>query len=75
MSDSNFRVFTSRDVIGLEIGGAVKNFIAVAAGMCEGLGLGTNAKSGLVTRGYAEMQRLGLALGAKSSTISGLSGE
>lgn len=75
MSDSNFRVFTSRDVIGLEIGGAVKNVIAVAAGMCEGLGLGTNAKSGLVTRGYAEMQRLGLALGAKSSTISGLSGE
>lgn len=75
LSDGSFRVFTSRDVVGLEIGGAVKNVIALAAGMCEGLGLGTNAMSALVTRGCGEMRRLGLSLGAKSSTISGLSGE
>lgn len=70
----NFRVFTSKDVMGVEIGGAVKNVIALAAGMCEGLGLGTNAMSGLVTRGCAEMRRLGLALGARPSTLAGLSG-
>jgi glycerol-3-phosphate dehydrogenase (NAD+) len=75
LSDDNFRVFTSKDIIGLEIGGAVKNVIALAAGMCEGLGLGTNAMSGLVTRGCGEMRRLGLTLGARPSTISGLSGE
>jgi glycerol-3-phosphate dehydrogenase (NAD+) len=74
MSDDSFRVFTSQDVIGVEIGGAVKNVIALAAGMCEGLGLGTNAMSGLVTRGCAEMRRLGLTLGARPSTIAGLSG-
>lgn len=75
LSDDSFRVFTSRDVVGLEIGGAVKNVIALAAGMCEGLGLGTNAMSALVTRGCGEMRRLGLSLGARPSTISGLSGE
>lgn len=74
MSSENFRVFTTKDVIGVEIGGAVKNVIALAAGMCEGLGLGTNAMSGLVTRGCAEMRRLGLTLGARPSTIAGLSG-
>ena len=74
-SSENFRVYTSHDVIGVEIGGAVKNVIALAAGMCEGLGLGTNAMSGLVTRGCAEMRRLGLQLGARPSTIAGLSGE
>ena len=74
MSSENFRVFTSKDVMGVEIGGAVKNVIALAAGMCEGLGLGTNAMSGLVTRGCAEMRRLGLTLGARPSTIAGLSG-
>lgn len=74
MSSENFRVFTSKDVIGVEIGGAVKNVIALAAGMCEGLGLGTNAMSGLVTRGCAEMRRLGLTMGARPSTIAGLSG-
>ena len=74
MSSDNFRVFTTKDVIGVEIGGAVKNVIALAAGMCEGLGLGTNAMSGLVTRGCAEMRRLGFVLGAKPSTIAGLSG-
>lgn len=74
LSSDNFRVFTTKDVAGVEIGGAVKNVIALAAGMCEGLGLGTNAMSGLVTRGCAEMRRLGLTLGARPSTISGLSG-
>ena len=74
ISDDNFRAFTSRDVMGVEIGGAVKNVIALAAGMCEGLGLGTNAMSGLVTRGCGEMRRLGLTFGARPSTIAGLSG-
>ena len=73
-SSEIFRVFTTTDVIGVEIGGAVKNVIAIAAGMCEGLGLGTNAMSGLVTRGCGEMRRLGNTLGARPSTISGLSG-
>jgi glycerol-3-phosphate dehydrogenase (NAD+) len=74
MSSENFRAFTSKDVIGVQIGGAVKNVIALAAGMCEGLGLGTNAMSGLVTRGCAEMRRFGLTMGARPSTIAGLSG-
>lgn len=74
MAGEDFAVFTSRDVIGVEVGGAVKNVIAIAAGMCEGLGLGTNAMSGLVTRGCGEMRRLGIYLGASPSTISGLSG-
>ncbi|KAL7581687.1 hypothetical protein ACA910_022232 [Epithemia clementina (nom. ined.)] len=74
LSDDRFRCFTTRDVMGVEIGGAVKNVIALAAGMCEGLGLGTNAMSGLVTRGCGEMRRLGLSLGALPSTIAGLSG-
>lgn len=74
MAGEDFAVFTSRDVIGIEVGGAVKNVIAIAAGMCEGLGLGTNALSGLVTRGCGEMRRLGIYLGARPSTISGLSG-
>jgi len=73
-SSENFRVYTSHDVIGVEVGGAVKNVIALAAGMCEGLELGTNAMSGLVTRGCAEMRRLGRSLGARPSTIAGLSG-
>ena len=75
MSSDNFMVFTSKDVMGVEVGGAVKNVIALAAGMCEGLGLGTNAMSGLVTRGCTEMRRLALTLGAKPSTIAGLSGK
>jgi glycerol-3-phosphate dehydrogenase (NAD+) len=75
ISDNNFRVFISSDVIGVEIGGAVKNVIALAAGMCEGLGLGTNAMSALVTRGCGEMRRLGVKLGAQPSTIAGLSGK
>ena len=74
LSDDSFRVFTTKDVIGVEVGGAVKNVIALAAGMCEGLGLGTNAMSGLVTRGCGEMRRLGLTFGAMPSTLAGLSG-
>lgn len=74
LSDDEFKCFTSQDVIGVEIGGAVKNVIALGAGMCEGLGLGTNAMSGLVTRGCNEMRRLGLTFGARPSTIAGLSG-
>jgi glycerol-3-phosphate dehydrogenase (NAD+) len=74
VSDGRFKCFTSTDVIGVEIGGAVKNVIALGAGMCEGLGLGTNAMSGLVTRGCNEMRRLGLTFGARPSTIAGLSG-
>lgn len=74
VSNDSFRAFTTKDVVGVEIGGAVKNVIALAAGMCEGLGLGTNAMSGLVTRGCGEMRRLGLTFGARPSTMAGLSG-
>lgn len=74
LSNDNFRAFTTKDVVGVEIGGAVKNVIALAAGMCEGLGLGTNAMSGLVTRGCGEMRRLALTFGARPTTIAGLSG-
>lgn len=61
-------------MVGLEVGGAVKNVIALAAGMCEGLDLGTNAVTALVTRGLYEMQRIALAMGGRASTIMGLSG-
>ena len=74
MTSDTFKVFTSHDVIGVEVGGSVKNVIAIAAGMCEGLKLGTNAMSALVTRGCGEMRRLGLYLGAEPSTLAGLSG-
>jgi glycerol-3-phosphate dehydrogenase (NAD(P)+) len=69
-----FRVYTQPDVIGAELGGAVKNVIAVATGVCEGLGLGFNARAALITRGLAEMTRLGLALGADAETFAGLAG-
>lgn len=75
LSDDTFRAFTSKDVVGVEIGGAVKNVIALAAGICDGLGLGTNAKSTLVTRGCGEMRRLAMTFGAQPSTIAGLSGK
>jgi glycerol-3-phosphate dehydrogenase (NAD(P)+) len=68
------RVYTSQDVIGVELGGALKNVIAIAAGLVDGLGLGDNAKAALVTRGLAEMRRLGEALGARPETFAGLSG-
>ena len=69
-----FRIYTSDDVIGVELGGALKNVIAIAAGICDGLALGSNAKSALIVRGLAEIKRLGIAAGAKQGTFSGLSG-
>ena len=68
------RVYASEDVVGVEVGGAVKNVLAIATGLCDGLGLGLNARAALITRGLAEMTRLGLALGAKTETFMGLSG-
>ncbi len=69
-----FRIYTSYDVIGVELGGALKNPIAIAAGIGDGLGFGANAKAALVTRGIVEMARLGVAMGAKEATFWGLSG-
>lgn len=69
-----FRVYTQHDVIGVELGGAVKNVMAVATGIAEGLGLGFNARAALITRGLAEMTRLGFALGADPATFAGLAG-
>lgn len=69
-----FRVYTNRDLVGVEICGAVKNIIAIAAGLADGLGLGDNARAALITRGLAEMARLGKALGADPITFSGLAG-
>ena len=69
-----FRVYTNRDLLGVELAGALKNVIAIAAGICEGLGYGDNAKSALMTRGLAEMTRFGVALGADKSTFFGLAG-
>lgn len=73
-SSPYFRVYTHTDVIGVELGGALKNVMAVATGIAEGLGLGFNARAALVTRGLAEMTRLGVALGAEQSTFAGLAG-
>jgi glycerol-3-phosphate dehydrogenase (NAD(P)+) len=73
-SGSRLRLYTNRDVVGVELGGAVKNVIAIAAGAVEGLGLGTNTLAALITRGLAEMRRLALPLGAQADTLSGLSG-
>lgn len=69
-----FRVYTSDDMIGVELGGALKNVIALCAGVSDGLGYGDNTKAALMTRGLAEITRLGLAMGAKAQTFSGLSG-
>jgi glycerol-3-phosphate dehydrogenase (NAD(P)+) len=73
-TNSYFRVYTSDDVIGCEIGGALKNVIAIAAGIIDGLGIGDNTKAALITRGLAGMTRLGVTLGANPITFSGLSG-
>ena len=69
-----FRVYTSTDLKGVEMGGALKNVIAIAAGVCDGLGFGDNSKAALVTRGLAEMRRLGVAVGSRHETYTGLSG-
>jgi glycerol-3-phosphate dehydrogenase (NAD(P)+) len=68
------RVYSHDDVVGVEVGGAVKNVMAIAAGVCDGFGLGLNARAALITRGLAEMTRLGVALGARSETFMGLAG-
>ena len=70
----NFRVYTSDDIIGVELGGALKNVIALCAGISDGLGYGDNTKAALITRGVAEISRLGVTMGAKASTFAGLSG-
>ena len=69
-----FRVYTSSDIVGIELGGALKNVIALAAGTVDGLGYGDNTKAALMTRGIAELTRLGEALGGKPETFSGLTG-
>lgn len=73
-NSETFRIYTNSDVIGTELGGSVKNIIAIACGVCDGLGFGTNTKAAILTRGLAEMARLGKALGAKQNTFAGLSG-
>ena len=73
MSSGNFRAYTSDDMIGVEVGGAVKNVLAIAAGMSDGLGFGANTRIALITRGLVELMRLGVAhLGAKEETFMGL---
>ena len=74
LSAPEFRVYTHDDVAGVELGGALKNVMAVATGMVEGLGLGFNSRAALITRGLAEMTRLGVALGARPATFAGLAG-
>ncbi len=70
----SFRVYTSRDVLGVELGGALKNVVAIAAGIGDGVGVGDNAKAALITRAISEIRRLGVACGASAETFSGLSG-
>lgn len=72
-SDS-FRIYTNPDLVGVELGGSLKNIIAIACGVCDGLGFGTNAKAAILTRGLTEMARLGVSLGAKRETFFGLTG-
>ncbi|MCG2712417.1 MAG: NAD(P)-dependent glycerol-3-phosphate dehydrogenase [Candidatus Omnitrophica bacterium] len=74
LMQKNFRVYTSNDVIGVELAGAFKNIIAIACGISDGLGFGTNTKAALLTRGLAEITRLAIAMGAQHKTFSGLSG-
>ena len=74
LSSANFRAYTSADIIGVEIGGAVKNALAVGAGLSDGLGFGANTRVALITRGLKEMTRLGVALGAQRDTFMGLAG-
>ena len=69
-----YKVYISKDIIGVELGGAVKNVLAVAAGITDGLGFGANARTALITRGFAEVVRLGQAMGANPETLMGLSG-
>lgn len=74
LSGNSFRAYTSDDMIGVEVGGAVKNVLAIGAGMSDGLGFGANSRIAMITRGLVEMTRLGVALGAKKETFMGLAG-
>jgi glycerol-3-phosphate dehydrogenase (NAD(P)+) len=74
LSTATFRVYTNTDVLGVELGGALKNVMAIAAGVCDGLQLGYNTRAALITRGLAEMTQLGVAMGAQAQTFAGLSG-
>jgi glycerol-3-phosphate dehydrogenase (NAD(P)+) len=74
LSSSNFRAYTSNDIVGVEVGGAVKNVLAVGAGLADGLGFGSNTRIALITRGLVEMTRLGVTLGAHRETFMGLAG-
>src|SRR6266566_667496 len=74
LSSASFRVYTHDDVLGVELGGALKNVMAVATGIVEGVGLGYNSRAALITRGLHEMTRLGVALGADALTFAGLAG-
>ncbi len=74
LHDASLRIYTSNDPLGVEVGGAVKNVLAIATGIADGMALGQNARAALVTRGLAEMSRLGVALGARAATFTGLSG-
>ena len=74
LSGDNFRAYTSDDMVGVEVGGAVKNVLAIGAGMSDGLGFGANSRIAMITRGLVEMTRLGVALGAKKETFMGLAG-
>jgi glycerol-3-phosphate dehydrogenase (NAD(P)+) len=74
LSSNNFRAYTSTDIVGVEVGGAVKNVLAVGAGLSDGLGFGSNTRIALITRGLVEMTRLGVTLGAKRETFMGLAG-
>ena len=74
LSNDHFRAYTSSDVIGVEVGGAVKNVIAIAAGIADGLGFGANTRTAVITRGLAEISRLGVALGGNQETFMGLAG-
>ncbi len=74
ISGSRFRLYTTTDIVGVELGGAVKNVIAIAAGVVQGIGLGHNTTAALITRGLVEMERLALAMGALPGTLAGLSG-
>ncbi len=74
LMNTNFRIYTNTDIIGVELGGALKNVIAICSGISDGLGFGDNSRAALMTRGIAEITRFGIALGAKPETFSGLSG-